>query len=47
MTLKTQQFKNAMRVYTADMQYRSFGLSEFKLMFCIYNKLHLEAEFLS
>ena len=49
MTSKTHQFKNAMRVYVAEL-ICSTGVSAFqtfKPVFCIYNKLHLHAEIVS
>ena len=49
MTSKTHQFKNAMRVYAAEL-ICSTGVSGFqtvKPMFCIYNKLRLHAKMLS
>ena len=49
MTSKTHSFKNAMRVYTAELIYSTgvSGFQTFKPMFCIYNKLRLHAEMLS
>lgn len=50
MTSKTHYFKNAMRVYTAELICGStgvLGFQTFKLAFCMYNKLHLQAEILS
>ena len=44
MTSETHWFKNAMRVYAAEL-ICSFQI--FKLVFCIYNKLRLHAENLS
>ena len=49
MTSKTHHFKNAMRVYAAEL-ICSRGVScfqTFKPVFCIYNKLRLHAEILS
>ena len=49
MTSKTHLFKNAMRVYAAEL-ICSTGVSDFqtfKPVFCIYNKLRLHAEMLS
>ena len=49
MTSKTHQFKNAMRVYAAELIYSMgvWGFQTFKPVFCIYNKLRLNAEILS
>ena len=49
MTSKTPWFKNAMRVYPAEL-IRSTGVSGFqifKLVFCMYNKLRLHVQILS
>ena len=49
MTSKTHWFKNAMRVYAAELIWRTgvSGFQAFKPVFCIYNKLRLHAEMLS
>ena len=49
MTSKTHWFKNAMRVYVAELicSTRVSGFQTFKPVFCIYNKLRLHAEMLS
>ena len=48
MTSKTHQFKNAMRVYAAELYAaQEFWLPDFKPMFCMYNKLRLHVEILS
>ena len=49
MTSKTHWFKNAMRVYPAELICSTgvSGFQIFKLAFCIYNKLRLHAEILS
>ena len=49
MTSKTHQFKNAMRVYAAELICSKgvSGFQTFKPVFCIYNKLRLHAEMLS
>ena len=49
MTSKTHYFKNAMRMYAAEL-ICSTGVSGFqtlKPMFCVYKKLRLHAEMLS
>ena len=49
MTSKTHWFKNAVRVYAAELicstEVSAFQI--FKLVFCIFNNLHLHAENLS
>ena len=49
MTSKTHKFKNAMRVYAAELICSTgvSGFQTFKPVFCICNKLRLHAEFLS
>ena len=49
MTSKPHWFKNAMRVYAADLICITgvSGFQTFKPVFCIYNKLRLHAEMLS
>ena len=49
MTSKTHKFKNAMRVYAAELICSTgvLGFQTFKLVFCIFNKLRLHAEILS
>ena len=49
MTSKTQQLKNAMHVYVAELICSTgvLGFQTFKPMFCMYNKLRLHAEILS
>ena len=49
MTSKTHQFKNAMRMYAAELICNTgvSGFRKFKLVFCIYNKPHLHAEILN
>ena len=49
MTSKTHYFKNAMRVYAAELicSTRVSGYQTFKPVFCIYNKLRSHAEMLS
>ena len=49
MTSKTHQFKNAMRLYTAELICSAgvSGFQTFKPVFCIYNKLRLHAEMLN
>ena len=49
MTSKTHLFKNAMRVYAAELicSTEVSGFQTFKPVFCIYNKLRLHAEMLS
>ena len=49
MTSKTHWFKNAMRVYAAELICSTgvSGFQIFKLVFCIYNKLRLHAEIVS
>ena len=48
MTLKAHQFKNAMRVYAAELIGSTgvLGIHTFKLALCIYNKLRSHAEIL-
>ena len=48
MTSKTRQFKNAMRVYAAELICSTgvSGFQTFKPVFCIRNKLRLHAEIL-
>ena len=48
MTSKTHQFKNAKRVYTAELIYSTgvLGFQAFKPVFRIYNKLRLHTEIL-
>ena len=49
MTSSTHYFKNAMRVYAAELicSTRVLGFQTFKPVFCMYNKLRLYAEILS
>ena len=49
MTSKTHQFKDAKRVYAAELICSTgvSGFQTFKPVFCIYNKLRLHAEMLS
>ena len=49
MTTKTHWFKNAMRVYVAELMCSTgvSGFQTFKPVFCICNKLRLHAEMLS
>ena len=49
MTSKTRQFKNAMRVYAAEVIFSMgvLGFQTFKPVFCMYNILRLHAEILS
>ena len=49
MMSKAHQFKNAMRVYTAELIYRTgvLGFQTLKLALCIYNRLRSHAEILS
>ena len=49
MQVQTQCFKNAMRVYAAELICSKgvSGFQTFKPVFCIYNKLRLHAEMLS
>ena len=49
MTSKTHYFKNAMRVYAAELKCSTgvSGFQTFKPVLCIYNKLRLHAEMLS
>ena len=49
MTSKTHKFKNAMRVYAAELMCSTgvLGFQTFKPVFCIFNKLRLHAEILS
>jgi len=49
MTSTTHQFKNAMRVYAANLicSTRVLDFQTFKPVFCMYNKLRLHAEILS
>ena len=50
MTSKAHQFKNAIRVYAAELRICStgvLGFQTFKLTLCIYNKLRSHAEILS
>ena len=44
MTSKTQWFKNAMHVYVAELLCSTgvSGFQTFKLVCCIYNKLHIQ-----
>ena len=46
MTSKTQYFKIAMRVHAAEF-ICSTGFQTFKPVFCIYNRVRLDAEILS
>ena len=48
MTSKTHQFKNAMRVYAAELICSTgvSGFQTFKPVFCIYNILRLHTEIL-
>ena len=48
MTSKTHLFKNAMRVYAAELICSTgvSGFQNFKSVFCICNKLRLHAEIL-
>ena len=49
MTSTTHYFKNAMRVYAAELMCSMgvLGFQTFKPVFCMYNKLRLYAEILS
>ena len=49
MTSKAHQFKNAMRVYAAELICSTgvLGFHTFKLALCIHNKLRSHAEILS
>ena len=49
MMSKTHLFKNAKRVYAAELicSLGVLGFQIFKLVFCIYNKLYSHAEILS
>ena len=49
MTSSTHLFKNAMRVYAAELICSTgvLGFQTFKPVFCMYNKLRLHAEILS
>ena len=49
MTSKAHQFKNAIRVYAAELICSTgvLGFQTFKLTLCIYNKLRSQAEILS
>ena len=49
MTSKTHWFKNAMRVYAAELICRTgvLGFQIFKLVSCTYNKFRLHAEILN
>ena len=49
MTSKAHQFKNAIRVYAAELICSAgvLGFQTFKLTFCIYNKLRSHTEILS